>query len=106
MQNPRQCSTFFNCASRCSTQPILAMAPARGDHIRYETDFCGALLHNELGSSSVYNSFFPNSLATMPKNYCYIPEEQKKLVLTMLLRGMSASKIDWHLTKPKMEGTN
>ena len=52
--------------------------------------------------SSVYNSFFPNSLATMPGNYRYIPEEQKKLVLTMLLRGMSAINIEratanWHL---------
>jgi hypothetical protein len=30
----------------------------------------------------------------MPGNYRYIPEEQKKLVLTMSLRGMSASKIE------------
>ena len=30
----------------------------------------------------------------MPGNYRYIPEEQKKFVLTMLLRGMSAIKIE------------
>jgi len=45
MQNPRG---IFH-ASHCSTQPILVMAPVPGDHIRYETDFCGALPHNELG---------------------------------------------------------